>query len=572
MKACIRPTQVCMSCWCIGYEMNWLLYHYMLFATGSGIWNFLGQGWWDMQFIDHSDNFAECNCRNVADVFSACGSFIGSNLSLCEEKQFEKEVLTGMWLWDGPIYQDMYVYNTSNPLDVSTGSNAIVQELNVFPLFDQRTQLSVDKNLLDEEGMLSWRVKTSWMVDPTRKTSPMTQLIITPHYVYATLLANKLAIPTKNNNNNFNSYPNYYPLFRSISVGALFGVSKPVDYMTKTYSNQEFSWFKMQSEKDSVYYTSERHGLQGLSFVSSMGGSEEHCGFDRDCMAGQPAQQVSLGSGSTCPARASANCNPNTLQYAAGGLKFGVSSLKALPGADYYEIDKVAPGDENVWDYTAFSAVGTTWPALNDAFFILYDVVLSGDEPFMGVPGMRWSMSGYQQRKENCGAGGGDSAGIDCSSPAGLQHVGPSFDASLPGPVYLSVEKFYANAGVEVLSKSSGLGGLNSFEMFTHKNFGMRFAYRNSHSLNIRLQTSAQFSNKEMIIPLQWSKEFFAVSRWTLMRYLSYQNQLKAQGLDTLLVCVIFLSVAMWGMICWSCNRIYKSGENMDAWQEKFFQ
>merc|ERR1719265_1828120 len=53
----------------------------------------------DLQFIDHSNNYQECECSFASDPLDTCAQFGTSNISLCEEKQFIWEVLKADWLW-----------------------------------------------------------------------------------------------------------------------------------------------------------------------------------------------------------------------------------------------------------------------------------------------------------------------------------------------------------------------------------------------------------------------------------------------------------------------------------------
>merc|ERR1719420_1169506 len=120
-------------------------------------------------------------------------------------------------------------------------------------------------------------------------------------------------------------------------------------------------------------------------------------------------------------------------------------------------------------------------------------------------------MGKFANRAENCG-GGGDSPGVDCSSPTGYVNVGPSLDATVPGPVYLA-------SGAPPHKASS-------FELLLHKNLGFRVGYSYSHSLSVKLQPNAMFSNKEVLISMFWKKDYFYLGQWKLFRAIQYEKKL----------------------------------------------
>jgi len=495
----------------------------------------LGAGFFDLAFIDHSDQFLECSCFHQADAMSNCGSFIQSNLSLCEEKQFESEVLSGSWLWGGPRCRDIYMYNITNPNDVIAGNNVILQELNPVPLVDGRTLKYVDRDALDEKGLLVFRTSPNWRLDPIRKEGVSAGEIIIPHHVFATLVANGVQLAKTASLNGLHSY---YPLMMNTDIFSLFFSKKyPSDYVTSTYVNQPFKIISYDKSLTTTYFASTRLGLQGLSFIRSVWEKEEdHCGYDRDCFAeeARPAgKRISTSATSTCEGRREkAFCRPTTIKYQAHGLQFGVSSLKTLPGSSFFDIEQVLPGDSSLWDYTTVNKVGTTWPSFNEAFFLLHDVALSGNMKWMGVSAIYWTISKYHDRRENCGAtaqAGIDSPGIDCSRP-GLVNVGSSFDATFPAPLYISGGDA-ATADVQIQQCPAQTIGCqmaekNAFEFWTHEHLGMSLVYKNSYGMKVLLQSNSIFPNSDLLIPLHWTREFFALGQHKLVRTIQYGDNL----------------------------------------------
>merc|ERR1711904_229973 len=124
--------------------------------------------------------------------------------------------------------------------------------------------------------------------------------------------------------------------------------------------------------------------------------------------------------------------------------------------------------------------MGITWPALNTAFFLLYDITLDkwGDR-IIGVPSVSWKMSKYHDRKENCGSAAGnagDDPGVDCNTPSGMVNIGPSFDAVRPGPIYMSPGD-YSGSEVSVTKCSENTVDCqfrlwSGFELYMHDILG----------------------------------------------------------------------------------------------------
>jgi hypothetical protein len=516
----------------ISFSNIGIYFWYFPIFWNRGVFESIGDAYWDLSFIDHSDNFKECNCAYEADVYSNCGSFLGGNISVCEEKQFQSEVLSGHWVWDGPRYRDLYLFNITNPEEVRSAGIPVVQTLNPIPFVDVREFLNVDRTSLDEMGILAFATKVSWSTSETSQKK-----IIIPHYVFAALLANGVQIAGRSGE--MQQYENYYPLLSTVLVQEMkLSPRNPVDYLSKIYSESVFPIFARQTESmQGSYFTAERLGLQGLSFVRSIGGSEIHCGYDRDCTDRPADIRISFLQTPSCEGTLDKPfCNPRSLKYQAHGLQFGVSSLRWLPGASYYGIDKVDPADsDNIWDYTAFNKVGTTWPAVHDAFFVFYDVVLAEPSKFVGVKVLRWHFARYHQDDQNCDADEGpgvDSRGIDCSSPKGMLNVGPAFDAKFPGPIYASSGTFRDDGSKVLIERCTGPSlGCNSrgtdFELLTHEMLGFRVGFQNSHSLSIRLQPNNIFANMDSLIPLYWMKESFYMGQKKLLRIYIYEKQLE---------------------------------------------
>jgi len=264
--------------------------------------------------------------------------------------------------------------------------------------------------------------------------------------------------------------------------------------------------------------------------------------------------RVAMTSQSSCEGNLERQfCNPNTLQYQLHGLTHGVSSFRWLAGASYFEIEQVH-GDNSVWDYTAFNKVGTTWAGLNMAFFVLYDVVLVGHETVLGLQVAQWGFAKYHERRENCEAqagGGKDSPGIDCSSPAGLLNVGPSFDAKLVGPVYVSTQTHgELEADVQMNCKSYCTSGPSTnSQIFSHQTLGFRVGYNNVYALGVQLQTNSIFANPAIMIPVCLKREFLFVGQVKLMRARAYGRYLSFALVEPFIsrtFCLVFF--ALWSL------------------------
>eukprot|EP00746_Dinoflagellata_sp_MGD_P158728 gnl/MRDRNA2_/MRDRNA2_86542_c1_seq1.p1 gnl/MRDRNA2_/MRDRNA2_86542_c1~~gnl/MRDRNA2_/MRDRNA2_86542_c1_seq1.p1 ORF type:complete len:592 (+),score=58.78 gnl/MRDRNA2_/MRDRNA2_86542_c1_seq1:82-1857(+) len=538
-KHFIRPCALCvilnyfvLAAWtCVGFEM-------MAFVEAHfSVHKDIGLGYWDLSFIDHSDNFQECNCFMDTDLFSICGTMWHTNLSLCEERQFATEVLSGQWAWDGLKRKDVMLYNLTNPSEVASGSSAKMAELTMIPFLDKKVLGSVDRAMLDEQGILSFSTMTTWSIDVSSKPVAIVDKIIMPHVIFSTLLANGMF----NTNKPLGGwpwagggYPSYYPLLNEVKLAHFFAPSAEfTDYITTTYSDGAGALLHNAYENlANAYYASERHGLQGLSFVKSVwDGEDKHCGYDRDCMAGSASTRVTSSSLLSCAGGADAkpNCEPTMVKKSAHGLEYGISSLRTLPGATFWEISKVEPGGElAVFDYTAFNKAGTEWPALETAFFVTYNVILTGEDTFMALPVLKWTRGNYDVRQENCG-GGGDSPGVDCSTDPGMVNVGPSMDAVSPPPLYLSPGAFTGGADIEIAK--CGMAQCNAhdagtLDLYIDKNLGSKYAMSSAYTVSLKLATSNMFSNKAALVPLYWMREYCAIGQFKLNRALQYDKYL----------------------------------------------
>jgi hypothetical protein len=247
------------------------------------------------------------------------------------------------------------------------------------------------------------------------------------------------------------------------------------------------------------------------------------------------------------------------LKIAANGVEYGVSSLRWLPGGSFYDAEEVSGGDTALWDFSKFNSPGITWPALMEAYFVLYDVTLVDIWNFLGVPVFRWKMGSMK------------TTDADSSSPAGFVNVGPSFSGAMPGHIYLSVGDFAPQAGVSVSRCSTGnydcIRPLSTdFEMLTQLRVGLRFAWRSSHALSMKLPTPPtginlgypKFSNSDALIPLYWAKDFFSVSQLSLHRFLQYELFGFSRGEATVTI-VMQVPLMLFCMV-WSFNRACTSG------------
>jgi len=359
------------------------------------------------------------------------------------------------------------------------------------------------------------------------------------------------------------------------------------DYISKTHADTAFSSaFADPDLPLTSYYTSLRHGLQGLGFISaSWDGSEHHCGYDRDCLqnSGQAPKtlkfsyQAAVESAKGCTA--SEYCNPTTLKVPANGVAQGVSSFRALPSGNFFDISEVV-GSDAIWDYASLSKVGSSsWPGLNRAFFFLFDVVLSkgpSESSVMGVPAHQWTLSSLRVRNENCDGGSNpDSPGIDCLTPPGMINVGHARDPVFPSPLFVSQPDLLVSvdgAGKSILQPAIQLcdqmgSGVeiprecrrplpNSFDRQTYHITGKTICSREAWQLNLQLKQTAMFQNSPALLPLFWQAEHFCTSTldWFEM------NQIEFVGFsfyDFTLSFIGWLHLPIWGIFC--CYKTFKS-------------
>lgn len=306
------------------------------------------------------------------------------------------------------------------------------------------------------------------------------------------------------------------------------------------------------------FFSSQRSGLQGLSFFHSIwDGESNHCGYDRDCISdSSKSTRVAMNSQSSCEGNLERQfCNPNTLQYQSHGLTHGVSSFRWLVGASYFEIEQVH-GDNSIWDYTAFNKIGTTWAGLNMAFFVLYDVVLVGYDALVGLHVIEWNLAKYKERRENDetqDGSGKDSRGIDCFSPDGLVNIGPSFDVQFVGPIYLSPRRQgEMEAGVQISSEPSA-----KWQIFSHPQFGFRIGYNDAYVVGIQLQVSGIFANQATMVPIYSKREFILLGQVKLMRVIVYARALPFARWEYLLVNGVCQCSTMIIMMLLCCRSVY---------------
>jgi hypothetical protein len=232
-----------------------------------------------------------------------------------------------------------------------------------------------------------------------------------------------------------------------------------------------------------------------------------------------------------------------------------------LPGSTFYDIDQVKSGEDNVWDYTAFNKVGTTFPAVMEVFFATYDVVFTGYEKYVSLPVMRWGHARFLVRDENCDSqedSSQDSPGLDCSStPPGMMNVGPSLDAALPSPIYISVGDFQASLEPQVkISKSRDTRDPGGFDNFIHTNVGVRVAHSSSYTISVRLQKNTIFKNDDMLLPISCIREYFSLGQFPLMRLLQYDYILSFTCSEVLLTALILQNSCNLLFILYGCRRM----------------
>lgn len=279
-------------------------------------------------------------------------------------------------------------------------------------------------------------------------------------------------------------------------------------------------------------------------------------------MAGSDKTKFSMSSLNTCEGNLNKpGCTPTTLKTAAGGLEYGVTSMRWLPGANYYEIPQVTEGDEKVWDYTKFNKAGTTWPALNEAFFVLYDITLDGPQHLIGLPVLSWNLGKYYDRN----------ADLTGTAPAGMVNVGPAYDATMPGPVFMAPGEAQSGGAIAITPSGEYSPHGKSFKLYTHENLGFRVGYVNSHSVSLQLQKNTKFSNTAANIPLYWRVENFFLGQLKLQRVLQYDRWLAAQQLEIGIDAVGVASITSLIALLRGCYVIYTAPQ-MDTstpWSDK---
>lgn len=536
----------------------------------------LGEGYLDLAFIDHSDNYQECLC-DYGDLFYDCGNLLNSNVSLCEEKQFTNEVLKADWLWNSAKQLTIYPLNVTNSEAVATGGAVpIIQEIEPLLVSSNGGAVVVDRDMLDNNGILSYSTKRVW-----HGNSAFQQLeVIVPHFVFATLVANKANLQTIAMMGT--DYPAYYPLFTKVSFEQYVGLKPGVqDYISQSRADQEFTVWRHDFESMKMsFFTSRRHGVQGLGFIHSVwNGVSDHCGYDKDCAAPASAlknerikiklESVTSYQASICQKQNTelkSSCSPNTVKYAANGIPEGVSSFRTLPSARFYGSEEA----EAMWNYQTFSKVGTTWPGLEMVYFILFDVVLAEEVKFFNIHVHRWTISNYHRRTESCSLSASDSPGIDCSSPPNLLSIGRALDGEFPGPLYFSQSEVRPENGGATFKACDGplecrRPLLSSFESMSNQETGGRICFRDSQQLTLHLQQSPLFSNGAFFIPLYWRVQHFCSSSMEVLRIMrSTSRQIKHATTDaffgSILLALVYATISLIGF--YKCMHFQPDGQH----------
>lgn len=502
----------------------------------------IGNGYFDMTFIDHSDNFHECNRPLGNDIRNNEGAFMQSNRSLCEEKQFESQVLQPEWSWGGTKFIDLYMFNVTNPGAAAAGSKLNVQELAPILLSSGNTggetagAVIVNRDDLDTDGRLTYKVLRTWRYRKDLQTSQRTsssEEVIVPHYIFAAALRNGMPVTDMTSAAARTSFTQlglaeYYPLFVKVKISDLLGLTAygAPDPVTEGASDVPFTLDMLeQNTSDASYFVSLRHGLQGFGFVRyAWNGQDVHCGYDRDCGQAdtrvkpfQMSKEKALETSRNCVM--SETCKPTSLKHSNNGVQYGVTAFKHLPSGSFMEIPQVTG---ELWDYKDYSKDGTTWTGLNMEHFFLYDVKLIKEARIMRIPTHEWSVSKFHRRTENCGGGGGDSPGFDCLGDESTIFIGSSRDSVRPGSLYFSQAQFEKLDGKENLEIATCRDQHTDIlecsqpkktsQTLTDSLFGYRVCHRQTSQVSIKLQRSTVFANTDPMVPLAWKKDHFCMA------------------------------------------------------------
>jgi hypothetical protein len=448
-----------------------------------------------------------------------------------------------MWAFDGVKHKEMIFYNITNADAAATGSTPAVQELNAGLWQDHRELGSVDKDALDTTGILTFSAPSGWLPASTAGSPLPTDMVVVPHVVYATMVANGVNVGNPPINE---VYPAYYPVLNKVTFASQFrGTIGKLDYVSSTFSTGGF--VPMMDPYDSLtssFYTAERFGLQGLGFVRSIwGGEDQHCGYDSDCMTGQGTNRMTSSSLGSCNAGVgNAGCEPLSLKVGAAGIEYGVSSLKTLPGSSFYEIDKVAPGGENmIFDFTAFSKAGVKFPSINPTYFLLFDVASQGKVGFMSLPALLWKRGAYTMP----------------TMDGGMAFVGPSVSAALPAPLYVSSGK--AAGGADVSKCGSCLTHDGSvFDQYYHEQLGIRVGGRDTYTVSVKMGSGT-------VVPLFLSSEHFATGQRKLIRFFQMDKYLTYTINWDYFFTMIFITIPLLGgQALLAARRICTSGVHLE--------
>jgi len=553
MKECIHGTHVCGGCnvtaW-FCYTSAFVMY---LFISSWDIFTLSGKAYFDLAFIDHSDNYNECDFLFESDIYHTVYNPLNANVSICEEKQFQTEVLKAEWLWNFHKFYSAYCMNFTNAAEFSGASSAssiTLQELSPIFLASAGGEVKVDKQQIDENGILSYSLSRSWLIDTTRSyhSQGVMDFILVPQVIFATIILNKIKIENVNGALN-KAYPSYYPLFARVRLSnyVFEGFTRESeDYVSQIQSDIPFSVGMYRMEQLSTsFFTSQRDGLQGFGFIyTTWNDVQHHCGYDRDCIPKTrndiikwSSQSASEASNACASLKGLQFCNPTTLKQAANGVARGVSSLRSLPSGTFWEIEEVSGGDHAMWDFKTISTVGTKWLGLNRAFFFLHDVTLSNDQSHVTrILADQWILTSYHSRQESCESAGGssDTRGIDCTSEPGTINIGFALDPTFPAPLFISPPDFASSTSSTVnlhhcntlpypVKRECIRPLANPFEIFTHSVTGEKICFRESWQINLKLQKSeTPTGNTEHLLPLYWQTEYSCrpIQPWLRLTFL----------------------------------------------------
>jgi hypothetical protein len=320
-----------------------------------------------------------------------------------------------------------------------------------------------------------------------------------------------------------------------------------------------------QTPSEASFFVSSRHGVQGFGFVRyAWNGQDVHCGYDHDCGQAdarlkpfQLSKEKALETSGNC--ERSQTCQPTSLKHSNNGIQYGISAFKHLPSGSFLEIPQVTG---ELWDYKDYAKEGTTWTGLNMEHFFLYDVKLTKEARIMRIPTHEWSLAKFHRRTENCGGAGGDSPGFDCSGDESTIFIGSSRDSVRPGPLYHSQADTKAVEGkgnLEITTCRNQhpdilecIQQAKTFQSLTDSLFGYRVCHRETSQVNLKLQKSTAFANKDPMVPLAWKKDHFCLpgeKMFELMRIYISKSRVAPSMAFAILTLVCVASSAIVGVL-----------------------